>query len=120
AAIAAQRLRNNAYLRDACLLAGIHHHGEGPERNVLIGTQVNDLILRVTHAAAQSVGNLIHVYRIVAEKNALLLVDGNDQALLRDLLHGLRLRDTHVDAGLQDGRGDHKDDEQHQDYVDEG
>src|SRR3954454_15087786 len=69
AAIAAQWLRNNAYLRDPCLLACIHHHGERSEGDVLIGAQVNDLVLRVTHAAAQAVGDLIHVHRIVAEKH---------------------------------------------------
>src|SRR5947209_8841035 len=120
AAIAAQWLRNNTYLGDPCLLARIHHDGERPEGNVLIGAQVNDLVLWITNTAAQSVGDFIHVHRIVAEKHALLLIDGDDQALLRDLLHSLRLGHAHVDAGLQDGRGDHEDDEQHQHYVDEG
>src|SRR5436305_1380962 len=65
AAIAAQWLRHNTYLGDPGLLARIHHHGEGPEGDVLIRAQVNDLVLWITNTAAQSVGDFIHVHRIV-------------------------------------------------------
>src|SRR6266478_6028070 len=42
-----------------------------------------------------------------------------DQALLGDFLDGVRFGDVQLDAGLQDGRGDHEDDEENQYDVDE-
>ena len=56
---------------------------------------------------------------VVAEIDELLLVDGDDDALLVDFLDGRGLGDVDFDAGLQDRRGDHENDEQHEHDVDE-
>ncbi len=54
---------------------------------------------------------------VVAQKNPLLLVDADHQALFGDLFHRPRLGHIDLDAGLQHRGGDHEDDQQHQDNV---
>jgi hypothetical protein len=61
----------------------------------------------------------VNVDGIVAEIDALVFVDGDDEALLGDFLDGVRFRDVDFDAGLKDGSGDHEDDEKDQDDIDE-
>jgi len=62
---------------------------------------------------------LVNVDRAVAEIHALVFVDGDDQALLVDIFNGGRFGDVDFDAGLQDRSGDHENDEQHENNVDE-
>lgn len=62
----------------------------------------------------------MNIYRGIAEIDELLLVHGNDHALLRRFFHGVSFRDVEFDAGLEDRRGDHKNDEQDQHHVHEG
>src|SRR4029453_17216352 len=63
--------------------------------------------------------NLVDVNRIVAEKDALLLVNGNDEPFLRNFLNAARARDIELDAGLQNRCRHHKDNQQHQYDVNE-
>ena len=60
------------------------------------------------------------IHGIVAEVDQLATVDGHDQALFPDLLYRFRLRQVDFDARLQDGRRDHKDDQEHQHDVHKG
>ena len=65
-------------------------------------------------------GQFVDVDGLVAEKHLLIAIDGDDQALLGDLPDGAGFGYGDVDAGLQDGRGDHEDDQQDEDHVDQG
>src|SRR6266853_3868151 len=62
----------------------------------------------------------MNVGGLIAEVDALRLVDSDDQPILIDFLHCLGLGYIDFDAGLENGRGDHKDDEEHENHVDEG
>ena len=48
------------------------------------------------------------------------LVNGDDEALLREVVYCLGFGDVDFDAGLEDGGGDHEDDEEDEDDVDKG
>src|SRR5271163_1689027 len=62
---------------------------------------------------------LVDIDGNVGEIDELVLVDGDDEARLVDFLYGLRLGDVDFDAGLEDRSGDHENDEQHKNNVDE-
>jgi hypothetical protein len=55
----------------------------------------------------------------IAQIDELILVDGDDEPLLVDFLYGSGFRDVNFDAGLQDGCSDHKNDEEHENNVNE-
>src|SRR5581483_3484488 len=118
AAIGVQRLSDNAHVRDPGLLHRIHYGRECPEGHVLVGTDENGLMLRVTHLLPYFSCNFVDVDRVVAEKDTLRLVDGNDHALFGDLFDGACLGDRDLDTGLQDGGSNDEDDQQHQDDID--
>ena len=62
---------------------------------------------------------VVHVDWIVSQINELILVDGDDDLLFGDFMHALGLRNIDFDAGLEDGGGDHEDDQQDEHDVDE-
>jgi hypothetical protein len=62
---------------------------------------------------------LVNVNRTVAEIDALVLVDGDDEALLVDFLDSGGFGDVDFDARLEDRSGDHENDEQDENNVDE-
>jgi hypothetical protein len=64
-------------------------------------------------------GKIVNVNGAVAKIEGLLFVDGDDEMILIDFFDGVRFGDVDFDAGLQDGRGDHEDDQKDQDHVDE-
>jgi hypothetical protein len=63
---------------------------------------------------------LVNVDGVIAEVDALRLVYSDDKAILADIFDGVGLGDIDFDAGLQDGRGNHEDDEKHENHVHEG
>src|ERR1700688_585558 len=119
AAMTIHWLRYDAHVSDAGLLDGIHYGGEGAEGNVLIGAQINCLVLRIANLLLNGWGDLIDVDGIVAQKNFLRFVDADYETFFRNFLHGAGVRDVYFNAGLQDWSGDHKNDEQHEDDVHE-
>ena len=68
---------------------------------------------------ADFVGEIVDVDRVVAEIDALGFVDGDDEALFGDFFDGVGFGDVDFDAGLQDGSGDHEDDQEDEDDIDE-
>src|SRR2546422_2379435 len=120
AAMAFERLRDDAHVADTGLLHRIHHGGEGAERHVFIGADEDGLVLRVTDFLTQPGSDFIDVDSIVAQKDALLLVDADYQALLGDLFYGARFWDIDFNARLQHWRRDHEDDQEHEDDVHQG
>ena len=97
---------------------GIDYGGEAAEGNGFVATE-EDGVLGMLELFADFVGELVNVDGIVAEVDALGLVNGDDEALLGDFLDGVRFGEIDFDAGLQDGSGDHENDEEDEDDVDE-
>src|ERR1017187_679399 len=113
-------LRHNAYVADARLFNCVHNSGKRAERNLLIGAQVNRLVLWIANLLFQTCCNLVDVDGIVAEKDSLRFVDADDKTLFGDLFHGACARHVDLNTGLQHRRGDHKDDEEDEDDIDQG
>src|SRR4051812_16889643 len=72
----------------------------------------------ILNLGTKRVRNRIHVNGIAAEKNFLFTVDSDHQPRLGNLINGLRVRHSHVNARLNNRRGQHKDNEQHQHHID--
>jgi hypothetical protein len=96
----------------------IDDSSEAAKGNGFVATEENG-VLGMLELLANFVGELVDVDGIVAEVNALSFVDGDDEALLGDFLDGVSFREVDLDAGLQDGRGDHEDDQEDEDDVNE-
>src|SRR6266849_3153487 len=91
---------------------------KNPEGNFLVAPQEHR-ILRLLELRFHFGAELMDVNRLITEVNLLRFVDAHHQALLGDFLDAVRLRDVHLDAGLQNRSGDHENDQQHQHDVDE-
>src|ERR1700678_2954357 len=104
-AIFFQRLSNDAHVGDARLLNRVHDGGEGAEGNILIGADENKLIAGIANLLAKFGGDLIDVDGVIAHKDALIFIDGDDGALFRDFFYGAGFRNVHFDARLEKGRG---------------
>src|SRR5579863_6998406 len=118
--MAGQWLGHDTDIRNARLFYCVYHCGEGSEGNVFVGADKNWLMLRISNLGAQLARDFIDVDGIVAHENALLLINTEDHTFLGDFFHGAGLRDVNLDPRLQDRRGDHEDDQQHQDHIDQG
>src|SRR5713101_6639896 len=75
-----ERLRDDAHVADAGLLDRVHYRGEGAERHVLVGANEDGLMLRVADLLTQLGSDLINIDGIVAQKDALLLINADNQA----------------------------------------
>ena len=64
-------------------------------------------------------GSCVDVDWLVLQEDVLLAVDGDDHALFGELIDGAGLGDGHLDAGLKHGRGEHEDEQKHENHVDE-
>src|SRR5690349_13859528 len=117
AAILLQRLGDDADVVEARLLHRVHDGGEGAERNVFIGTNEDGLAAGITNFLPQPGSDFVDVNGIIAEKYALILVDGEHQTFFGDLLDGSGLGNGHIDAGLQHRSSHHEDDQQHQNHI---
>ena len=96
----------------------VDHLGESAEGNCFVGAK-EDRVLRLLKLGCYLSTKLVNVNGTVAEIDALVLVDGDDEALLVDFFNGGGFGDVDFDAGLEDRRGDHENDEQHENNVDE-
>src|SRR6266568_215377 len=112
-------LRDNADVVDTGLAQGIDDGSECPEGHRLIApqeyTSLSALQLRMNLRA-----KLVDIDGFIAQVDALRLVQCDDQAILGEIFHSARLRHIDFNARLEDGGGDHKDDEEHQNHVHEG
>jgi hypothetical protein len=109
---------DDAYVGDAGNAQGIDDGGEGSEGNSFVAAEEYG-VARMLELLFDFVGKLVDVDGIVAEVDALGLVYGDDEALLGDFLDGVNFGEIDFDAGLQDGCGDHEDDEEDEDDVNE-
>src|SRR6266852_1002651 len=120
AAAGVHRLRNYAHVADARLFDGVHHDGERAKRHIFIGAQIDRLVLRISNLLSQARSNLVDVNGIVAEKNFLRFVDADYDALFGDLFDGASVGDVDFNSGLQNRRGHHENNEQHEDDIHQG
>src|SRR5580658_1715546 len=119
AAMGIHRLRNDADVADARRLDGVHHGGEGAKRYIFVGAQINGLMLRIANLLLEERSDLVDVDRVVAQKNSLRFIDANYQPLFGNLFDRARVGNVDFDSRLQHGRGDHENDEQHEDDIDQ-
>jgi hypothetical protein len=103
---------------DPGLAKGIDDSAEGAEGNGFVGAEVDDVALALG-LSLNFVGELMDVDGFVAEIDELVLVHGDDEALLGDFLDGVSFGDVDFNAGLQNGSGDHEDDKENENDVDE-
>ena len=96
-----QRLSDDADVGDARLFYRIHDGGEGAEGHVLIGADKDELVAGIANLLAELGGDLVDVDGVVAEEDALILIDGDDDAFFRDFLDGAGLGDADFDPRLQ-------------------
>jgi len=61
----------------------------------------------------------MNVDGFISQVNALSFIDGNNETVLVDFLDGLGFGDVDFNAGLKDRSGDHENDEQDENNVDE-
>jgi hypothetical protein len=97
---------------------GIDDGGEGAEGNGFVGAEIDD-VLRLFELFANFVGEFVDVDGTIAEVDALGFVDGDDDVLLGEFLDGVGFGNVDLDAGLKDGCGDHEDNQEDEDHVDE-
>jgi len=111
-------LGDDTDITDAGLAQSVYNAGEDAERNFFVAAEKNG-VLRLLELRVDFSAELVNVDGIVAEINSLRFVDRDDEALLGDFLDRVRLGNVELDAGLEDGRGDHEDDQENEHDVDE-
>src|SRR5580698_400417 len=97
-AILFQRLSDDADVGDARLLDRVHNRGKGAEGDVLIGTDEDELVAGITNLLVEAGRDLVDVNGVVAEEDALILIDGDDDPLLGDLFDGAGFGDADFNA----------------------
>src|SRR5262245_40074835 len=120
-----RRVRQKPDLGGAALVRGVHGRDGLIERHLILGVNEDHLLIRgaAGHLRADEVRQLVragHLLRVQVDPIAL---DRHHQLVLflrrrRALDLHLR-RHLHVQSHLQDRRGHHEDDEQHQHHVDQ-
>src|ERR1039458_6323953 len=113
-AILFHRLSHDADVGDAGLFYCVHDSGESAEGDVLIGADKNKLVMGIANLLAKFGGDLVNVDGVVAHEDALIFVNGDNGAFLRDFFHGARLGNADFDTRLEHWSGHHKNDEQHE------
>src|SRR5579883_3435697 len=98
AAILVEGLSNDTDVSDTGAFNRIHDRGEGSEGDILVGANEDGLVLRVTDSLAQTSFDVVDIDGVVAEEDALLRVDADDQALLSDFFDGAGLGNVDFDA----------------------
>ncbi len=67
----------------------------------------------------QQCRKFIDVDGLVLQEDILFAVDGDDHALFGELIDGARLWNGYFDAGLKHRRGEHEDEQKHENDVDQ-
>jgi hypothetical protein len=111
-------LRDDADVGDSRLAKRIDHAGESAKGNGFIAAQ-EDGVPRMLELLADFACKIVDVDGIVAEINFLGFVDRDDQTLLGDFFYGVGFGDVDFNSGLQDGSGDHEDDQKDKDHINE-
>jgi hypothetical protein len=110
---------DDADVGEAGYTKGIDDRGKDAEGNGFVAAE-KDRIVGMLELLADLGGELVDIDGIVAEVDELALINRDDDMLLNVFLHGMSFGEIDFNAGLQDGRGDHEDDEENQDDIDEG
>src|SRR5713226_2494379 len=85
----ADGLSDHANILDAGLAQFVHNRGEAAEGHGFVAAEEDGVGLRVAHTRLNQLADFVDVHRLVAEIDALGPVNGDHQAVLADLLHGL-------------------------------
>ena len=95
-------LRDNADVVDAGEAKRVHDGGKAAEGNGFIAAEEHAFLL-VLQLIANSGAELMNIDGLVAEIDALSLIDGDDEAVLVDFLDGSRFWNVDLDARLENG-----------------
>ena len=86
----------------------------------LIGAEIDNLFAWVAFAGGlEQSGKLVYVHRLVLQEDVLLPVDGYHHAFFRQLVDRACLRNGDFNAGLKHRRGEHEDEQEDEDDVDQ-
>src|SRR5690606_24931442 len=100
---------------------GSHHLDHHPIGDLAICVQVDLLVLLRLHVVAQLVLELLDQHRCLADVDLLGVIHAQDELLLAGFNRcGACVRQVHLHALLDEGCGDHEDDEEHQHHVHHG
>src|ERR1700683_1722605 len=118
-AILFQRLSDDADVGDARLLYRIHDRGECSEGHILIGADEDGLIPRVANLLPQLRCDFVNVDGVIAEEDALILIDSDHDPLFGDFFDRTRFGHADFNPGLKHWRGDHENNQQNEDHIDQ-
>ncbi len=107
-----------AYVGEAGDAKGIDDRGKDAKWNGFVAAE-EDRIIWMLELLADLGGELMDIDRIIAEVDELALVNCDDNVLLNVFFHCVSLREIDFYAGLQDGCGNHEDDEENEDDINE-
>ena len=116
--LALERLGDDADVADAGSFDGIHYGGEGAEGDCFVGADV-DYFLFVRGILGEDGGEVVDVDGFVLEEDVLVFVDGDDEVDFAELRDEAGVGNGDLDAALQNRGGEHEDEEQNQDHVDQ-
>src|SRR5438128_10216446 len=77
ATIALERLGHDTYVADAGLFHRVHHRSESAERQILVRSQEDGLVLRFANIIAPLVCDIIENYRFVSTFYSLAFINRN-------------------------------------------
>jgi hypothetical protein len=113
-----ERFGHNANVADPRLAKRIHQERKSSEGNGLVATEKYAFV-RLFQLGLNFPPKVIHVDGIIAQKNVLILVHGDYDFLFGYFVRSFRFGNVDFDTGLQNGSGDHEDDQEDEDDVDE-
>src|SRR6266567_8691983 len=85
-------LGHDAHVGNSRPFHSIHDRGKRAKGHIFIRAQENGLMLRVANLLPQLASNLIDVNGVAPQKDALLLVNADDQALFGDFFYSASFR----------------------------
>src|ERR1700722_2801249 len=113
-----KRLRDDTNIIDAREAQSVYDFGENAKGDGFVGAK-KDGILGLFELSFYLSAETIDVDGCISNVDELILVDRNDETDFVDFLDGRRFGDVDFDTGLQDGGGNHENNEQDENNVDE-
>src|SRR5690242_5329423 len=117
------RLRNQPDLVGASSLGNVNHFSHVLERQFRVSLDEHDVVIPVFEDVHQPLPQIANGYRLLIDADGALRVDGHYNRSLDHILPGLlvlvRLGDKRVQPLGCQGRDDHENNQQHQQYVDQ-
>src|SRR5262249_38231523 len=114
------RLRDHTNLLDTSFFHSVHDLDHDAVRYLAIGTEVQGNISMLVFEDFELVLQLGDTDRVLIKVESLILLDGQNRSHLRLDRIGGGFRQIDIHAAVKQRRLEHKDDEQHEDDIDQG